>query len=52
MPLRDDHLSVASAVGLSVQRLTRADDALTPLDLYRVGEQSSLDATVGSAEPI
>ncbi len=53
MPLCDEHLGTASAVGLSVRRLTPADEALgTLLDLYGVGEMSLLDATVGSAETV
>lgn len=48
MPLCDNHLRTASAVGLSVQRLTPAGDALHALlDLYGVGELSLFDATVG-----
>lgn len=51
MPLCDDHLGTAFAVGLSVQRLTPAGDALDALlDLYGVKELSFLDATIGSAE--
>lgn len=51
MPLCDDHLGTAFAVGLSVQRLTPAGDALDALlDLYGVQELSFLDATIGSAE--
>jgi hypothetical protein len=51
MPLCDKHLSTASAVGLSVHRLTPVDDVLDALlDLYGVGELSLLDATLGSAE--
>lgn len=47
MPLCDDHLSTALTVGLSVRRLTPAGDALDALlDLYGVGELSSLDSTV------
>ena len=53
MPLCDDHLGTASAVGLSFRRLTPADEALdTLLDLYGVKELSFLDATIGSTEAI
>lgn len=48
MPLCDDHLGTAFALGLSERRLTPACDALDALlDLYGVVELSSLDATVG-----
>ena len=51
MPLCDNHLSTASAVGLSVRRLTTADETLDALlDIYVVNELSFLDAIVGSAE--
>jgi hypothetical protein len=51
MPLCDNHLSTASAVGLSVRSLTPADETLDILlDLYGVSELLVLDATVGSAD--
>jgi hypothetical protein len=51
MPLCDDHLGTAFAIGLSVQRLTPAGDALDALlDIYAVKELSFLDATIGSEE--
>jgi hypothetical protein len=47
LPLCDSHLSTAVAVELTVKRLTPAGDALgVLLDVYGVGELSSLDATV------
>lgn len=51
MPLCDEHLSTASAVGLSVRRFAPADDVLDALvDSYGVEESSFVDATTASSQ--
>lgn len=51
MPLCEGHLGTAFGVGLSMQRLTPANDALdTLLDIYGVEELSFPDAIIGSAK--
>jgi hypothetical protein len=51
IPLCDKHLSTASAVGLSVHRLTPADDSLGALlESYGVEELSFVNAPLASSE--
>ena len=50
VPLCDDHLGTAFAVGVSMRRLTPSGDALQALlDLYGIEELSLLDAAFASA---
>jgi hypothetical protein len=47
MPLCDNHLSTASAVGLSVRNLTPAVDVLDALlDIYGIKELSFVDTSI------